>query len=86
MQFAILYLSMTKRVRRWGDFKLPIDNLTDKGYFETQNYLESRVSPGEEARAHSRYAGLSRRRHCWIDIQIRREGLMRRDEHEQFNL
>jgi hypothetical protein len=77
---------MAKRVRRWGDFNLPIDNLTDKRYFETQNYLESGVSPGEEARAHSRYAGLSRRRHCWIDIQIRREGLMRRDEHEQFNL
>jgi outer membrane receptor for monomeric catechols len=42
---------MTRRVRRWGDFNLPIDNLTDKRYFETQNYLESRVSPGEESRA-----------------------------------
>jgi hypothetical protein len=42
---------MTKRVRRWGDFDLSIDNLTDKRYFETQNYFESRVSPGEDARA-----------------------------------
>ncbi|HEV2663971.1 MAG TPA: hypothetical protein VG324_03625 [Blastocatellia bacterium] len=33
------------------DFNLSIDNLTDKRYFETQNYFESRVSPGAEARA-----------------------------------
>jgi outer membrane receptor for monomeric catechols len=37
---------MTKRVRRRGDFNLSIDNLTDKGYFEMQNYFDSRVSPG----------------------------------------
>jgi hypothetical protein len=30
---------------------LSIDKLTDKRYFETQNYFESRVSPGAEARA-----------------------------------
>ncbi|HEV2666813.1 MAG TPA: hypothetical protein VG324_17975 [Blastocatellia bacterium] len=32
-------------------FNPSIDNLTDKRYFETQNYFESRVSPGAEARA-----------------------------------
>ena len=63
-----------------------VDNLTDKRYFETQNYFESRVTPGAVARAHSWDAGLSRRCQRRIDFQIRREVLMRRDEHEQFNL
>jgi TonB-dependent receptor-like protein len=49
--FDVLDLSMTKRVRRWVDFNVSIDNLTDKRYFETQNYFESRVRPGAEARA-----------------------------------
>jgi outer membrane receptor protein involved in Fe transport len=47
--FDVLDLSMTKRVRRWVDFNLSIDNLADKRYFETQNYFESRVSPGADA-------------------------------------
>src|SRR5262245_2960240 len=77
--FDVLDMSMTKRVRRLVDFNLSIDNLTDKRYFETQNYFESRVSPGaESARAHSRYAGPSRRRQRRIDFQIRREGIMRK--------
>ncbi len=46
--FDVLDLSVTKRIRRWIDFNLSIDNLTDKRYFETQNYFESRVSPGAE--------------------------------------
>jgi outer membrane receptor protein involved in Fe transport len=37
---------MTKRDRPWVDFNLSIDNLTDKRYFETQDYFESRVTPG----------------------------------------
>ena len=36
--------SMRQRIRPWVDFNLSIDNLTDKHYFETQNFLESRVS------------------------------------------
>ena len=47
--FDVLDLSLTKRIRRWVDFNLSIDNLTDKRYFETQNFFESRVSPGAEA-------------------------------------
>jgi outer membrane receptor protein involved in Fe transport len=31
------------------DFNFSIDNLTDKHYFETQNYLESSVAPGAPA-------------------------------------
>jgi hypothetical protein len=30
-----MIVSRLKRVRRWGDSNLPIDNLTDKRYFET---------------------------------------------------
>jgi outer membrane receptor protein involved in Fe transport len=47
--FDVLDLSVTKRVRRWIDFNLSIDNLADKRYFETQNYFESRVAPGADA-------------------------------------
>lgn len=44
--FDVLDLSVTKRIQRRIDFNLSIDNLTDKRYFETQNYFESRISPG----------------------------------------
>lgn len=43
----VVDLSLTKRIRRWVDFNLSIDNLTDKRYFETQNYFESRLRPGD---------------------------------------
>jgi outer membrane receptor protein involved in Fe transport len=42
----VLDFSMAKRITRWVDFNLSVDNLTDKRYYETQNYFESRVSPG----------------------------------------
>ena len=45
----VLDFSLTKRLRRWLDFNLAIDNLTDKRYYETQNYFESRLRPGEAA-------------------------------------
>lgn len=41
----VLDFSMRQRIRSWVDFNFSIDNLTDKHYFETQNYLESRVTP-----------------------------------------
>jgi hypothetical protein len=41
-----LDLGITKRLRRWIDLNFSIDNLTDKRYFETQNYFESRIMPG----------------------------------------
>jgi hypothetical protein len=46
---SVLDLNVVKRVRRWVDFNLAIDNLTDKHYFETQNYFESRLRPGGPA-------------------------------------
>lgn len=42
----VLDFSMSKRIRRWIDFNLSMDNLTNKRYFETQNYFESRLRPG----------------------------------------
>ena len=38
-------LAVTKTIWRWMEVNLDIDNLTDKHYYETQNYLESRVTP-----------------------------------------
>jgi hypothetical protein len=43
----VVDLSISKRVRRWVDFNLSIDNVTNKRYFETQNYFESRLCPGD---------------------------------------
>ncbi len=44
----VLDFSLAKRIRPWMDFNLSIDNLTNKRYFETQNYFESRLRPGDE--------------------------------------
>jgi outer membrane receptor protein involved in Fe transport len=43
----VLDFSMRQRLRRWVDFNLSIENLTDKHYYETQNYFESRLRPTE---------------------------------------
>ncbi|HLL71925.1 MAG TPA: TonB-dependent receptor [Pyrinomonadaceae bacterium] len=45
----VIDFSLTKRLRRWVDFNFSIDNLTDKRYFETQNYFESRLRPNDAA-------------------------------------
>ena len=42
----VLDFSMSRRIRSWLDFNLTIDNLTNKRYFETQNYFEPRIRPG----------------------------------------
>lgn len=51
----VLDFSMRQRIRRWVDFNLSIDNLTNKRYFETQNFFESRLRPGDPilARIHA---------------------------------
>jgi TonB dependent receptor/TonB-dependent Receptor Plug Domain len=43
----VLDLSVSKQVRRWIEFNFSIDNLADKRYFETQNFFESRIRPGD---------------------------------------
>jgi hypothetical protein len=42
-------LAVTKTLRHWVDLNVSVDNLTDKVYYETQNYFESRVSPTDPA-------------------------------------
>ncbi|HEY0386567.1 MAG TPA: TonB-dependent receptor, partial [Pyrinomonadaceae bacterium] len=43
--FDVLDLSLARRLRSWMDVNLAIDNLTNKRYFETQNYFASRLRP-----------------------------------------
>jgi outer membrane receptor protein involved in Fe transport len=51
----VIDFSLTRRLRRGVDFNLSLDNLTNKKYFETQNYFESRLRPGDPiiARIHA---------------------------------
>jgi TonB dependent receptor-like, beta-barrel/TonB-dependent Receptor Plug Domain len=46
---TVLDFSMVKQIRRWLDFNFSVDNLTDKVYYETQNYYESRSRPRDPA-------------------------------------
>jgi outer membrane receptor protein involved in Fe transport len=45
----VLDLSVTRRLRGGIELHVSVDNLTNKRYFETQNYFESRVRPGDAA-------------------------------------
>ena len=47
----VLDLALRQPLRSWLDFNLSIDNLTDKRYFETQNFYESRPAPGAPVQA-----------------------------------
>jgi TonB dependent receptor/TonB-dependent Receptor Plug Domain len=44
---TVVDFSMLRQIRRWVDFNFSVDNLTNKTYYETQNYLESRLRPGD---------------------------------------
>lgn len=46
--FDVIDFSLNRRLRRGIEFNLAIDNLTNKRYYETQNYFESRLRPGAE--------------------------------------
>lgn len=46
--FDVLDFSLNRRLRRGIEFNLAIDNLTNKRYWETQNYFESRLRPGAD--------------------------------------
>lgn len=41
----VVDFSVSKRIRKWIDLNLSVDNLLNKRYFETQNYFESRICP-----------------------------------------
>jgi outer membrane receptor protein involved in Fe transport len=45
----VVDLGLSKRLTRNVYLNFAVDNLFDKRYFETQNYFESRVRPGEES-------------------------------------
>ncbi|MGQ0542449.1 MAG: TonB-dependent receptor [Blastocatellia bacterium] len=45
---------LTKRLRKWIDLNFAVDNLFNKKYFETQNFFESRVLPGEDSQVGTR--------------------------------
>ena len=46
----VVDVSVSRRLTRWLDANLAIDNLLNKQYFETQNYFESRICPSCDAR------------------------------------
>jgi outer membrane receptor protein involved in Fe transport len=41
----VVDFSLSKRLKKWVDLNFSVDNLLNKKYFETQNYLESRTCP-----------------------------------------
>ena len=45
---TVFDLGLSRRIRRGVDFNLTLDNLTNRDYYETQNYFESRL-PGQDA-------------------------------------
>ena len=38
-------MGVSRRLRRWMDLSVSVDNFTNRSYFETQNYFESRATP-----------------------------------------
>ena len=42
---TVFDLGLARQLRRGVEFNLSVDNLTNRGYYETQNYFESRVAP-----------------------------------------
>ena len=63
----VLDLGLSRRLRPHLDLNLSLDNLLGKRYFETQNFFESRLRPGDAAvsRIHARPpARRHRRRHA----------------------
>ena len=42
---TVFDLGVARQLRRGMEFNLSVDNLTNRAYYETQNYFESRVAP-----------------------------------------
>jgi outer membrane receptor protein involved in Fe transport len=43
----VVDLYVSKRLRRFLEINFAVDNLFNKRYFETQNFFESRLRPGD---------------------------------------
>ena len=41
----VVDVSVSKRLKKWIDLNFAVDNVLNKKYFETQNYIESRICP-----------------------------------------
>lgn len=41
----VVDFALSKRLKKWVDFNVSIDNLLNKRYYETQNFFESRICP-----------------------------------------
>ncbi|MGC2234678.1 MAG: TonB-dependent receptor [Pyrinomonadaceae bacterium] len=41
----VVDFAVSKRLKKWVDFNVSIDNVLNKQYYETQNYFESRICP-----------------------------------------
>jgi hypothetical protein len=48
---SVLDFSMSKRINSHVDFNLSVDNIANTAYYETQNYFESRLRPGDRVTA-----------------------------------
>jgi outer membrane receptor protein involved in Fe transport len=46
---TVFDLGLAKRIRPGVELNLSVDNLTNRDYYETQNYFESRVEPDAPA-------------------------------------
>ncbi len=46
---TVFDLALARAIRRGVELNLSLDNLTNRDYYETQNYFESRVSPASPA-------------------------------------
>jgi outer membrane receptor protein involved in Fe transport len=55
MGHTVFDLGVVRQLRRGVELNFSLDNLTNRAYFETQNYFESRVSPlaAAAARVHA---------------------------------
>ncbi|MFM8394584.1 MAG: hypothetical protein ACKOB4_11745, partial [Acidobacteriota bacterium] len=71
----VLDLAFRQPLRSWVDLNLSIDNLTDKRYYETQNFYESRMSPGAvgQSRLHGT-PGYSRSLTVGLTLRLPRPG------------
>ena len=57
---TVFDLGLARQIRRGVELNLSFDNLTNRDYYETQNYFDSRVTPDAPDRGpHPRHAGLS---------------------------
>jgi outer membrane receptor protein involved in Fe transport len=44
---TVFDFGVARRIRRGIELNLSLDNLTNRNYYETQNYFESRVTPDD---------------------------------------